>query len=304
MYIDELLIEKDNLINIEFNTRSEATKKNYNIIISNFIKWCKINNHTYITDDNNRKIINLYLNYLMTKTNNVTKDKLTNYTINQYIKKVLYFLRYCQIKTNKPKLFKGAYKYNDRKYITIEDLEKLLENTKDQREEIILKILFYTGLRVNELVNIKVADYQLAPEDEEKNKILTIKGKGSKTRHVLIPKKLNQQIKTYLQNEHNNHPYLINSYRNNHNKALTTNQIRYLLKDICQKTDEKYNTNYTDYVTPHVLRHAHAIYLLENNISLNTLQNLLGHSNLSTTSIYTTINDNKAISELSNLNLF
>ena len=314
MKIQQLHDEKTDLINFEFSTGSNTTRKNYDSIISNFLSWCTTNNITEVDEENYKKILDKYKTYLTERpitytTRNgktVTKKKqLSKYTINQYIKKILYFLRYCGIETpNQPKLYKHAYKVEERKFITYKQYQQMLSYAMDLRTKVIMELMFKSGLRVDEVTHITIEQYYNSPLTPEGHKKMCILGKGNKKRQVQIQHNVCILIDEYLSTEHNETTYLIGSKRKGRDTPLTTNQIRSILKNVCRQCDHLENTTYAQKVTPHVLRHSYAVHLLRNKVPLNVVQKLLGHSNINITSIYTQIDSDTAIDEIDSIQLF
>jgi site-specific recombinase XerD len=147
-----------------------------------------------------------------------------------------------------------------------QDLEKLKQtqtkaNQKTNgRNKLILDFLFYTGLRVSELINIRHSDYQ--------NKLLRIHGKGNKVRFVLLPEFLTKHFDPYSRD------YL---FLTRNNKKLTKGQIRRNIKRKAKQAVIKKN------ISPHSFRRSLATNLYNNGGKLETIQKQLGHSSLDTT---------------------
>ncbi|GIN83711.1 tyrosine recombinase XerC [Heyndrickxia sporothermodurans] len=170
------------------------------------------------------------------------------------------------------------------KFFYEEEMEKLFqvcsgETYLDVRNLTLLEILYATGIRVSECANIKVKDIDL-----EFDTIL-VKGKGKKERIVLFGNYANVALKDYINKSRPmlmknalNHEYLFVNFRGN---PLTERGIRHILSDIISKAA------LTGKMHPHMLRHTFATHLLNNGADLRTVQELLGHENLSTTQIYT-----------------
>lgn len=294
------------LIEDEFLNRSQSTKETYNIIIEKFLQWMETTNQTEITTENNKEIIGHYQEHIKYKRNKNNRKQLSAYTQKQYVKKIQYFLRYCGIETKEVNFEKNVYTPSERKFITKEDYDTILKHTHNQRDRIIIQLLFTTGIRVNELVNIRIEEY-INGNTINGNKIIHITGKGNKGRSIAIPPSVVHEIETYIKNDRftdNQYKYLIAPYRNNGNKPVTTNNIRYRLKQICEEVDSQENTNYSSFVTPHIFRHGYAVYLLEQRLPLNILQELLGHSNIRITNIYTKVGSDKAVNNLIQSGIF
>ena len=166
-----------------------------------------------------------------------------------------------------------------------EEVENILRGIKidtpaGYRNRIILELLWVTGMRISELSSLNYEDLNL-----EQNEIRVF-GKGAKERIVLIPDKTKEGLINYIQNvaslicktsQNSTSPLFINynGYR------LQNQSIRKALKE-CLK-----NINFTKYVTPHVFRHSFATRMLEHGADLRIVQELLGHSSIKNTQIYT-----------------
>lgn len=175
------------------------------------------------------------------------------------------------------------------KFLNFEEVDALI-NAPDKstpagyRDSIILKTFYSTGMRVSELVNTKVSDIDF------KRGIISVVGKGSKQRFLPIYPSLLDELKQYLDIRHQ---YFVKGkdcgylFLNKGSKPLTRVYCWMLIKKYCQKAGIKKD------VSPHTLRHSFATHLLTNGADLRTIQLLLGHSDISTTEIYTHITDNK-----------
>lgn len=175
------------------------------------------------------------------------------------------------------------------KYLKYEDLERMINSIDTSSKEgiqnkLIIELLYSTGIRVSELVNIKLKDIKI------KENQITILGKGNKERIVLFGKTaktvLEQYIKEYKEYYQGN---IINEYLliNKKGKPLTTNKIELIVKKITRECSLKHN------ISPHTLRHTFATHMLENGADLKTVQELLGHENLKTTAIYTHVTNER-----------
>lgn len=163
------------------------------------------------------------------------------------------------------------------------EVETLLKTPKTGealglRDRAILEVMYATGLRVSELVNLKLADLHL-----ELGIIQTI-GKGQKERLVPIGDVASKWIKLYLKQsrpklvKQKRNPYL---FVNFHGNQLTRQGIWKNLKALVKQAGIEKN------VTPHTLRHSFATHILENGADLRIVQELLGHADISTTQLYT-----------------
>ena len=163
------------------------------------------------------------------------------------------------------------------KYLNYNELEEILEIPNQStflglRNALILELLYSTGVRVSELVNIKLSDIDLL------NKKIIILGKGNKERIVLFGNKAYELIVKYLNKRDTDCEYL---FVNNNKNTLTDRGVRYIIDNIVKKSALKFK------ISPHTLRHTFATHLLNNGADLKSVQDLLGHESIATTGIYT-----------------
>mgnify|MGYP004499618859 FL=1 len=163
------------------------------------------------------------------------------------------------------------------KFIYYNDLLEIInESTKDKdgvRDRLIIEMLYATGVRVSELVNIKINDIDF------NNRRIIVLGKGNKERIVYYGEYAEEVLKEYLKtHERKNHNYL---FVNSKGGKLTDRGVRYIIDNIMSKLSVKVH------VTPHVLRHTFATDMLNNGCDIRVVQELLGHSSLKATEIYT-----------------
>ena len=153
------------------------------------------------------------------------------------------------------------------------------------RNSILLRLLFETGLRVSELINISVQDLDFAQLQ------IKITGKGNKERLIFLSDELASDIKTYLTYTRpvlQNKAKIVETNRvfvNYKGGELTTRGVRKILNALVEKAGETFN------IHPHLLRHTFATIMLENGADIRTVQELLGHKNVKTTEIYTAVSD-------------
>ena len=164
------------------------------------------------------------------------------------------------------------------KSLTKEEVKKLLSAIPPtrKRDRLIVLLLYGSGLRVSELCNLKISDI-----DFKRSLIIVRGGKGAKDRIVPIPRALLKEIEDYLKMRNDNSEYLLVEERRNKKDKLSPKTVWYILDKYGKKTGIK--------VTPHMLRHSFATHMLENGIDIRVIQEILGHSNLSTTQIYTKV---------------
>src|SRR3989338_5243481 len=157
--------------------------------------------------------------------------------------------------------------------LTMGEIKRLIEVTKNIKHRLIIKLLYGCGLRVSEVINLK-------KEDVDFNEgLIKIKlAKGRKDRFVNIPASLKKELESYC--SLNNEEVLFPSSRGG---KLTTATIRKIIKSSRRKAGIKKD------IHPHSLRHSFATHLLEQGTDLRIIQKLLGHSSIKTTQIYTQI---------------
>ncbi|MBS3091056.1 tyrosine-type recombinase/integrase [Candidatus Pacearchaeota archaeon] len=152
--------------------------------------------------------------------------------------------------------------------LTKDEVRKLIDGTDNIKSRLIISMLYSGGLRVSELVNLKVDDINLAEYTG-----WVRKGKGNKDRLFAISQNLAQEIKEYIEGRENKYVF-------SKEKPLTTRNVQKIIK----LTRERAGINKK--VTPHTLRHSFATHLLEQGTDIRIIQQMLGHSSLNTTQIY------------------
>lgn len=170
------------------------------------------------------------------------------------------------------------------KYLSISEVNKLLNiplNSEfDYRNKAMLELMYATGLRVSELVSIEYSNIDF------ENSIIRINGKGKKERIIPLGEVASYYLKVYL-NDYRSKLLKRNTYNqvflNNHGKPITRQGFNYILENIRELTGIEKE------ITPHVLRHSFATHLLEGGADIRSIQEMLGHENISTTNIYTEV---------------
>ena len=168
--------------------------------------------------------------------------------------------------------------------LTIEEVDNLLDikldTPFDYRNKAMLELMYSSGLRVSELINLELSDMDL------NNNYVRCFGKGSKERIVPVGEYSSKYLSIYI-NEYRDSMkkgyYTEKIFLNNHGKEMTRQGFFKIIKKIAK--DKDINKN----ITPHMLRHSFATHLLNNGADLRTIQEMLGHSSISTTQIYTNV---------------
>lgn len=162
-----------------------------------------------------------------------------------------------------------------RRSLNIEELEKLRIACKDDRERAIIEFLFATGCRVSEVVDCNVNDLNFSDNS------LKVIGKGNKERFVFFSDKTKVYINKYLNSRpKNNIDDALFIYIKQPYKRLSKRAIELIVSNVAKRSELNKN------VYPHLLRHTMATLGLQNGADIVTIQNLLGHSDPSTTQIY------------------
>lgn len=259
---------------------SENTIISYQKDLKDFFKFLDMVKVTYLNVD--RYVVRDYLKYLDEK-------KLKNSTIARRISAIRTFYNYelslGKVKSNifndvrNPKIEKKLPNF-----LSYEELAKIFASIDTDtdtglKNRLIVEMLYATGVRVSELVNIKVSDIN------KSNKSIRVMGKGKKMRIVYFGEYAEEYLNRYLtKNINKGSKYL---FVNANNEKMQIEEVEVMIqkivKDLALKT----------HVTPHTLRHTFATHLLNNGTDIKTVQELLGHASLNTTGIYTHVSNER-----------
>lgn len=276
--------------------------------IYKFIEYLKYQrNYSDFTCNNYKKDLNEYNSFILSNKINyknmdyndakeyviyLNKKNDAKSTISRKLSSLRTFYKYLVLNNkveSNPFLLVSSPKKEKRipKFINYNNMEEILNvpniKTKEgQRERVILEVLYASGVRVSELVNIKIKDIDFS------NKNILIFGKGSKERLVSFGDYALEYINLYLKEGRNllldgvKSDYLIVGKKS---EKLTTRRVEQIIDDIIKRTSIKLN------ITPHMFRHTFATHLLDNGCDLLVVQELLGHASLSSTEIYTHVSN-------------
>ncbi len=303
-FLEHLEIEKN---------RSPKTIENYDFYVRRFLDWYGAKKHpSSITGEDVRKF-RLWLNRLV----DVHGEPLKKNTQNYHLIALRSFFKYLSkrdVTTLAPEKIE-LMKMPDREVSFLEgsDLMRLLEaplahlNISSSkkgaastakiialRDKAFLELLFSAGLRVSEIVKLKIEDINIKKDE------FTIVGKGRKSRIVFLSEPARVHLKNYLQSRKDMNPHLFVS----HDKRTGTTTVKIVSgkmegagEPITPRTAQRMIQKYaklagiTKSVTPHTLRHSYATDLLQNGADIRSVQTMLGHSSITTTQIYTHITD-------------
>ncbi len=265
MYLEFLELEKG---------LSENTIDAYRRDIEYFFEFLE---NIYSLDDINRHDISRYIKYLK-------EMKYATSSITRKISSIKSFFKWACMTGNakgnptltieipkRPKLLP--------KVMTIKDIEEMLSHKLSKLQAVILELLYSCGFRVSELANLKLEDINL-----DSNYILCT-GKGNKERLVPIGRKAKEKINTYLPERE---LYILKNKINTNNFLINEEGREINRQDIYNLVHSQGALIHKN-ISPHTLRHSFATHLLENGADLRIVQELLGHSDVATTQLYTHI---------------
>lgn len=257
------------------------SENSVNSYILDIYKYLEYINKDYDKTDND-DVYN-YLKYL-------SDHKYSIYSVARKISSIKSFYKYLNeeeiyivnINIESPKYYKKLPEI-----LSIEEVDRLLKinlNTAyDYRNKAMLELMYATGLRVSELVNLTNLNIDFDTQT------VRCYGKGNKERVVPMGDVAAKYLKMYLDNYRDSlkkKRLCDNLFLNNHGNKLTRQGFFIILKGIALENGIKKN------ITPHMLRHSFATHLLNNGADLRSIQLMLGHNNISTTQIYTNVDNN------------
>jgi len=248
---------------LKINCRKENTIKSYYNQVKKFLE--------YTNNEISQDLINEYLTYLI-------DSKKSNNSYNKFISSLKWYLKFIKKEFELPKIINSNSVIHE--YITYEDLNKdifcYLPDLFDNYLyiELILNVMFFTGIRRQELINLKRENINL-----KTGTIILKNTKGNEDRIVPLPKSLMSKIENYFQVEQEESSAF----------NITEGKINNIFKKIKQYLNLK---NFH----PHIMRHSCAMHLLKMGVPINTVQEILGHKKLETTQ-KSTKSDNKRVIE-------
>lgn len=289
--IDNLKLNKNNKDILEkyqiylLTVKQKEEKTTVSSYIEDIYKYLEYMENNKIKTALNIEYQNI-TNYLKYLDNN-------NYETSSIIRKIVsiklfhkYLSEEYKIKDISSKIINPRLRRKLPNILTIEEVDNLLDiklNTPfDYRNKAMLELMYSSGLRVSELVDLKLNNIDLD------NGYVRCLGKGKKERIIPIGEIAIEYLKKYI-NEYRNSMkkgyYTENVFLNNHGKNITRQGFFLIIKNIAK--EKNINKN----ITPHMLRHSFATHLLNNGANLRTIQEMLGHSSITTTQIYTNVSN-------------
>ena len=257
---------------------SDYTEKNYELDLFKYFEYLDKNNLNYLTvkykDVSNFTLFLAKQNYKSTTINRIDSSIRSFYNYLELEEKINGNPFKAASNLKVPKRLPNYFKYDE--YLTM--ISVIDKDDYEYRNRLILEMLFATGLRVSELSNIKIKDIDFSERE------IKIMGKGSKERFVFYNKKCAIVLDSYLKEcrskllSGKDSEYL---FINHLGDKLTDRGIRLIIDKIVKKSCIKSK------VSPHTFRHTFATMLLNEGCNIKSVQELLGHSSLGTTGIYT-----------------
>lgn len=270
--------------------RSQKTIANYDHYLTRLVDYAGDITVAEITPELIRKW-RLWLNRLGTNTS----DELGKNTLNYHLIALRSFLKFCakqNIASASPeKIELARVKRKQVTFLSPEELSRLftqpdINTLQGLRDRAILELLFSSGLRVSELTGLDKDHINL------KRREFTVRGKGQKDRPIFISDEAANWLQQYLNKREDNTKPLFVRYSGTKQVDLSGNYHRLTARSV-QRLVARYAllAGITKHVSPHTLRHSFATDLLMNGADLRSVQAMLGHSNISTTQIYTHVTD-------------
>jgi len=289
MYMSELILDYIEHLEVE-GGRSSKTAENYRLYLERFVEFTEDIKVEKITSEIIRKY-RLWLN----RYKNASDDELATITQSYHLIALRGFLGYLSqrdiesLAPNKIVLPKVSRKQVT--FLHYDEVERLISgidisSEAGLRDRAIVELLFSSGLRVSELVNLN------RDHVNTKRREFMVRGKGQKDRPIFISEAAAGWVDHYLDVREDTLPPLFVSYSKN---VETTNSgdYRRLTARSIQRMVSKYArlAGITKHVSPHTMRHSFATDLLMNGADIRSVQSMLGHSNISTTQVYTHVTD-------------
>lgn len=231
-----------------------------------------------------------FLDFTGKKPENIVEDDVKNYIASLMSKEhkpasvnlALSSLKFFYSEIMKKDLFKDIKPPKAEKKIptvlTKEEVKNLINAAINPKHKLLIELMYSSGLRVSEAVSIKIDDLEL---DEKMGTIRS--GKGKKDRHIILSENLVEHIKDYLSKRSDENPHLFNVK----DRHIGTRQAQKIITGTASRAGIKKR------VFCHALRSSFATHLLDSGVDIRVIQELLGHSNLSTTERYTKVSREK-----------
>jgi len=279
---------------------SQRTVKMYGYYLSFFQDWLikTYQNENYEVEKIDENVVRSFRLFLSRGYKNPFKGQLKRQTQDYFLVALRSFFRYLikqKLKVISPEMIELG-KQRDRaiKFLLPEELEKLfnvidISSLIGLRDRVILEVLFSTGLRVSELVSLNREQVNMELGE------FGVLGKGGKARVVFLSKRAKEWLKKYLDKRTDPYSPLFIRYSGPKAKEeLTSEKLRLSVRSVERMIDKyRKKAGILFRIGPHVLRHSFATDLLSHGADLRSVQEMLGHKNISTTQIYTHVTNTR-----------
>lgn len=254
---------------------SQSTIQTYTVFVADFINF---HTKTPLEELTNRDV-ELFIETVFIERNYSVSSQ------RQFISALKIFtVFYPQIKINNLSLERPKKSRTLPSVLSQEEVLRIIQYTQNIKHRAILTLLYSCGLRIGELINLKLEDFHV-----ERKQLIVKKGKGRKDRYVSLA----DSFLPLLSNYYHSYKPTIYFVEGQNGGKYSAESIRSFLRKSCKKAGIR------KLVTPHTLRHSYATHLLENGVDLRYIQTLLGHSKPETTMIYTHV-QRKDLMEIQN----
>ena len=245
---------------------SPRTIKSYSYYITEILKYTRKS-----ARDINSQDLKNYLEYLVDQNKSESTLNIAYSALKLYFGKILHrrffiFLPRAQTEKRLPVV------------LSKKEIKRILEGIVNRKHKLIISLIYSSGLRVSEVVKIKVQDLNF-----ENNTLFIKQSKGQKDRITIFAKKLGIELKKYIKD--GNVQGIL--FKSNQSRLLTTRTVQKIFSQALE------SAGISKKASCHSLRHSFATHLLENGTNLRYIQKLLGHQKLETTQIYTQVASNK-----------
>jgi len=269
---------------------SKHTIRNYRIDLKSF------SNFLHKTDTN-LSILKIDKSFIQEFIKSLSISGLSDKTLQRKVASIKSFFKYLnyinKIKFNVSKLIsspKTSKKLPN--LLTISEVEELMKKPdlltfEGIRDKSILEIFYSTGVRISEIIKIKIIDIEF------EKKLIKIYGKGNKERYVILGQEALNSLEEYLKirakmmEKNHENDFLYPALRKNYKKYISYKSMYNIVKKYLRKISKN------EKLSPHSLRHSFATHLLENGADIMSVKDLLGHEDLSSTQIYTNVSIKK-----------
>jgi integrase/recombinase XerD len=266
MNYKQLLVKLSEELTLRGYTKD--TKKTYTYHINKFLLWTKHNSKRISSQS-----IRDYFLFLNTKKLDTNTIRLIRSSLEFFTKNILNY------NIGLETLPRTKRKKQLPKVLTKQEIDIIVNNIKNEKHKLMIEIIYSSGLRLSELINLKQNDI-----NPHNNTIHIKSAKGKKDRITILSQKTKNKLFDYI---------LKTTFKTNY-LFETQRKTKYTKKSI-QNIVKKASITLNKHVTPHMLRHSFATHLLEEGIDIRLIQKLLGHSNLETTTVYTKVATNNLI---------